>query len=245
MCNFLTSNVKDKGKTVETVSQLLHSANSHYSYCKPSGTTLKKLGIFKRLQNNQEIVILRPDKGNDVVTMNRRDYICSMINIINDQSKVKSLTADPTSLREGQLQRCLRKLKNERFFNDYVYKSVNPTDSRPARMYGLANLHKIFDSVLEFRQIISSTGTYNYQLAKFLGKLLADVIPNDHSTNDTFSIVEELKMVSVTDKYMVSYDVTSLFTNIPLEETVHLTVDLLFGATPDLRISRKDLQKPF
>ena len=43
---------------------------------------LKKHGILKRLQNNQEIVILRPDKSNDVVILNRKDYICGMNNII-------------------------------------------------------------------------------------------------------------------------------------------------------------------
>ena len=79
----------------------------------------------------------------------------------------------------------------------------------------------MFDSVPTFRPILSSIGIYNYQLAKFLGKLLDDVIPNDYSTNDTFSFVEELKRVSVTNKYMVSYDVTSLFTTIALKETIH------------------------
>ena len=112
-------------------------------------------------------------------------------------------------------------------------------------MYVLPKLHKIFDSVAAFRPILSSIETYNYQLAKFLGKLLDDVIPNDHSTKDTFSFVEELKTVSVTNKYMVSYDVTSLFTNIPLEETINLTINLLFEAKPDFKISRKDLQKLF
>ena len=121
-----------------------------------------------------------------------------------DHSKFKLLTADPTSLREGQLQWFLRKLKNEGFFDEDVYKSVYPMGSRPARMYGLPKLHKIFDSVPAFRPILSSTGTYNYQLAKFLGKLLDDVIPNDYSAKDTFSFVEELKMVTVTNKYMVS-----------------------------------------
>ena len=170
-------------------------------------------------------MIFRSDKGNAVVIMNRKDYICGMNNIINDQSKFKLLTEDPTSLRDGQLQRFLRKLKNEVFFNDDVCKSVYPTGSRPARMHDLPKLHKTFDSVPAFRPILSSIGSYNYQLAKFLGKLLHDVIPNDHSTKDTFSFVEKLKSVSVTNKYMVSYNVTSLFTNIPLEETINLTVD--------------------
>ena len=49
----------------------------------------------------------------------------------------------------------------------------------------------------------------------------------------------------MTNKYMVSYDVTSLFTNIPLEETINLTINLLFEAKPDLKISRKDLKKLF
>ena len=112
-------------------------------------------------------------------------------------------------------------------------------------MYGLPKLNKMFDAVPAFRPIFASIGTYNYQLAKFLGKLLDDVIPNGHSTKDTFSFVEELKTVSVTNKYMVCDDVTSLFTNIPLKETINLTTDLLSEAKPDLKISKKDLQKLF
>ena len=64
--------------------------------------------------------------------MNRKDYICGMNNIINDRSKFNLLREDPTSLRKGQLQKFLRKLKNEGFFNDDVYTSVYPTGSRPA-----------------------------------------------------------------------------------------------------------------
>ena len=90
-------------------------------------------------------------------------------------------------------------------------------------------------SVPAFRPILSSIGTYNYQLAKFLGKLLDDVISNDYSVKDTFSFAQKLKTISVTNIYMVSYDVTSLFTTIPLE-----IIDLLFEAKPDLKISRKD-----
>ena len=82
-------------------------------------------------------MILRPDKGNSVVILNRKDYICGISNIINDRSKFKLLTADPTSSRERQLQRFLRKLKDEGFFDEDVYQSVYPMGSRPARMYDL------------------------------------------------------------------------------------------------------------
>ena len=44
---------------------------------------------------------------------------------------------------------------------------------------------------------------------------------------------------------MICYDVMILFTNVPLEETINLTINLLFEAKPDLKISRKNLQKLF
>ena len=47
-------------------------------------------------------------------------------------------------------------------------------------------------------------GTYNYQLAKFLGKLLDDFIPSDHFTKDTFSFVEEIKTESITSFFFIT-----------------------------------------
>ena len=44
---------------------------------------------------------------------------------------------------------------------------------------------------------------------------------------------------------MVSFDATSLLTNKPLEETIHLNIDFLYEANSDLKVSRKDLQKLF
>ena len=133
------------------------------------------------------------------------------------------------------VKKVFKKLKE--FLTKMYIKIVYPTGFRPARMYSLPKLHKIFNSVIAFRPILSLVGTYNYQLAKFLVKLLDNFISNDYSTKDTLSFVEELKT------YMVSYDVTSLFTNILLEKTIHLTIDLLFETKSDLKISRKYLQK--
>ena len=44
---------------------------------------------------------------------------------------------------------------------------------------------------------------------------------------------------------MISYDVTSLFTNIPLDETIDIAVNLLKEKEPKLKISKKDLRKLF
>ena len=40
-----------------------------------------------------------------------------MYELLNDESKFKQLTSDPTKLHEGQLQRYLRKLNNKGYFD--------------------------------------------------------------------------------------------------------------------------------
>ena len=123
--------MKDKEKTGEIVSQLSNLANSYYSYCKHSVTTVKKHGRLKRLQSNR----VRSNEGYTIILMKRKDYICGMNNnIVNDRFKFKLLTVDLTSLRERPLHRFLRKLKNEGFFYEDLYKNVYPTFSRPECM---------------------------------------------------------------------------------------------------------------
>ena len=57
--------------------------------------------------------------------------------------------------------------------------------------------------------------------------------------------VEEVKEVSINDKFLVSSDVNSLFTNIPLKETIKLAVDLIKTSYPNLKISSDNLTKLF
>ena len=70
------------------------------------------------------------------------------------------------------------------------------------------------------RPIISSIGTYNYNLAKFLTELLDPVTSKEHCAKDSFSFCEEIQQVSSNDNFLVSYDVCGLFTSIPLQETI-------------------------
>ena len=44
---------------------------------------------------------------------------------------------------------------------------------------------------------------------------------------DTFTFVKEIQKVRCENSFMVSFDVTSLFTNIPLNETVDIAVDTI------------------
>ena len=44
---------------------------------------------------------------------------------------------------------------------------------------------------------------------------------------------------------MISYNVSSLFTSIPLKKTIDIAVNLIFGKHLDLKITRQELEKLF
>ena len=62
---------------------------------------------------------------------------------------------------------------------------------------------------------------------------------------DTFTFTDEVRKVSAANKILISFDVTSLFTNIPLQETIKLAVNLIIEKCPDNKFSREQLTKLF
>ena len=208
---------------------------------------LLTLLIFYKLHNDKEIVILRQDKGSGVVVLNRRYYEKSIKNVINEKTKFNELSEDVTIKRESKLQRFLRSLKNNKRLDNVEYGKIYPSGSSPAKIYGSPKMHKPFDSnsLPNFRPIVSSIGTYNYNLSKYLCELLSPNLPNEFCAKDTFKFVEELKKININDKFLVSYDVNSLFTNSPLKETIKLAVGLIKTSYPNLKISSDNLTKMF
>ena len=61
---------------------------------------------------------------------------------------------------------------------------------------------------------------------------------SEHCAGDTFTFVREIQSLSMQGKYMVvSFDVESLFTNIPLEESIDLAVEYILKGIPDMKIA--------
>ena len=85
-------------------------------------------------------------------------------------------------------------------------------------IYGTPIMHKFSSSdiFLKLRPIICSIGTFDYDLSCFLCDLLSPVVRDDYSCKDAFSFVSQIKNANLSGEYLDCYDVTSLFTNIPL-----------------------------
>ena len=137
---------------------------------------------------------MKPDKGNGAVVMDKKINLEKMYQILAGESKFKKRSNDPTILREGKLQRFLRKLNKKGFFSSkQLYESIYPS-VQPSRLYGLPKLHKVKrkSEMPPFRHIISSVGSYNYNLAKFLCDLITPYISSEHCTEDSFTFVKEV-----------------------------------------------------
>ena len=75
--------------------------------------------------------------------------------------------------------------------------------------------------------------------------LLSPLVPNDYLCKDTFSFISQIKNVNLSRKFLVSYDITSVFINIPLQETIDVAINLIFNDNPKLNVTKRELKKLF
>ena len=106
----MVKKLQDRTQNPILVSALSKLAHSYSLAHRSTVADLKSYKLLKDLRKNKNIVILKPE-GNGSVVLDRTTYDSGILEIISDTSKFKVLDEDLTSLREGQLQCFLRKLK--------------------------------------------------------------------------------------------------------------------------------------
>ena len=96
----------------------------------------------------------------------------------------------------------------------------------PPKFYGLPKIHKP-DTPL--RPIVSSCGSVTYGLPKELAKILKSLegkVP--HHINSTQDFVEQVKHITLAPgECLSSYDVSALFTSVPIDPALKIIKDLL------------------
>ena len=73
-------------------------------------------------------------------------------------------------------------------------------------------------------------GTPEYELAKFLDKIIKPFIPNNFMLGSTHDFISKLNQFQFWSNHkLVRFDVTSLFTNVPLNEAIRLITDTIYS----------------
>ena len=105
--------------------------------------------------------------------------------------------------------------------------------SCPGTFYGTAKVHKLSESgnvdELPIRPIVSNIGTSTYPLAKYLAKRLFFLSQSQYTVKSTKDFIQKIHNVIVPHGFnMISFDVKSLFTSVPLEETFNVALDRIY-----------------
>ncbi|CAH8432023.1 unnamed protein product [Dicrocoelium dendriticum] len=184
--------------------------------------TKAHLDALRELQKNEDLIITKPDKGSGTVLMDRADYIKKMKMILSDTSRFVRCEQqkDKTECVENQLIKCLKSLVNDGAITKETYDRLRPIGTITPRLYGLPKIHKP-DTPL--RPILDMRNSPYHNIAQWLTKMLNPIrqMIAPHRLADTFQFINEIRDMNVQEHRMFSLDVVSLFTNVPLIETVN------------------------
>ena len=178
-------------------------------------TALKEMKAWK------EEVILPADKGNATVIMKKEDYNGKLQELLSDPATYRKLNKDPTSTQEAKVSRVLKKLEKNNELPTNLYNRLRPTGSLPPRIYGLPKIHK---PSTPLRPIVSCIKSPTYYLSKYIASVISPLAgQTDSYVSNSKHFVEMLEDVLVDDgETLVSFDVSSLFTNVPIGEAVDI-----------------------
>ena len=178
---------------------------------------------LENLVKNTAIKICKFDKGNGVAILDTNDYNAKLDAIIGDKSKFKEVLCNsnkhPLIAKEDSNAYYVRKYL-KKHYDSRMIANLLPSGNSPGKLYGTVKVHK---PNFPLRPVVSMVNTPEYALAKFLDNMIKPYLPQTRMLKSTDHFIEELKEFNPNSQNtMVSFDVISLFTNVPLAETIDI-----------------------
>lgn len=217
--NNLTDDVKNICKGIVYASMSLSSF--------PNGPK-RFTDAIKKLKRDNEIHITTADKSKALVILNKEDYQTKMLDLLSDETTYYKVNTNPLNSVNSHFNKKLKiLLKN----NDCLVKQLISLSPSLPYMYGLIKTHKPNNPV---RPIISSVGAASYKLSKWLVSILSPLIGTISNSNikNSVDLVGKLKNLNINHDFkLVSFDVQSLFTKVPVDDLLNFLSDTL-DSTP-------------
>ena len=180
---------------------------------------------LKEMKNDDTRQILTADKGVSMVVLDSEDYTAKSETLLQ-QSNYKVLKTDPTNKYKNRLISCLKPSKQKGGMDDITYKRLYPTGAVPPKYYGLPKVHK---PGMPLRPIISSVGSVTHATAKELSRIIKPLVGgSQHHVRNTKDFIHSIEGIQLSaDECMMSFDVESLFTSVPVEPSIQIIKKLL------------------
>ena len=123
----------------------------------------------------------------------------------------------PVLKAEERVVELLKELLDESKINEQLYLKLKPKGSQPPRLYGLAKVHKK-DTPL--RPVLSMPGSAYHKIGEKVAEWLS-VVQECRINSSSKLVAERLKNIDLNEnEVVVSFDVSSLYTNAPVQEAI-------------------------
>ena len=132
--------------------------------------------------------------------------------------------------------------------NDQIKEKIKPRAAHVSRAHATPKTHKPFVQLPKFRPIIDTIGSPYYGVGKYLTTLLNPLTLNDYVVKDSFEAAEKIRQIPpelFNQGYtFISFDVESLFTNVPLKKTVDVIIDRVYkDKLIETNLTKRSLKK--
>ncbi|XP_050498525.1 uncharacterized protein LOC126886857 [Diabrotica virgifera virgifera] len=179
---------------------------------------------FKLKSNN--LIITKADKGNCLIIMHHSDYVQKTEEFLRNNN-FDILDRNPLNKLITNLKNTLSKHKDFLQLHKTKEKTFILSNPQIPRLYGLPKIHK---PNVPMRPVVSFYNTPVVTLSKFINSILQSTITlqPSYSVKNSTDLVNKLSVLNLPrDFFLVSFDVSNLFTNVPRDETIPLVEDLL------------------
>ena len=188
--------------------------------CPRPNITKNEYEALIKLSNRTDIVIKKADKGSATVVCSSDWYENEALRQLSDTSFYKKVEVNNTKKHENIITNALEQFSTKNLINKETLKKLVPTNSRTPEFYMLPKIHK---SPVTGRPVISSTGCHSEKISAFVDEKLRPAVSELPSyikdSDDFLQKIQKLHSVGK-DDYLVTLDVSSLYTNIDNEEGV-------------------------
>ena len=215
----------------EVITDINVKTLNYIKKCKKMKTS-RNIVMTKKYLKENNLLAVPFDKGIGIALMGRDTYYNKMNKIINlpqfeKMEKNRKNGKHPVMKEEERVVTILKNLRNEGKINEEIYEEIRPKGSQPARLYGLAKVHKKDTPV---RPVLSMPGSTYHKVALKVAEWLSKV-PECNINTSTKEISKKIKTITVkSDEKIVSFDVSSLYTNVPVMEAIEVCTNLLFNS---------------
>ncbi|XP_075162859.1 uncharacterized protein LOC142235489 [Haematobia irritans] len=141
-----------------------------------------------------------------------------MRELLDDKQTYKSCRTDPTQKLLRKNNKLIMEFYKQSYISKYEKFQLTSNSATAPRLYGLPKIHK---QNMPLRPIASSFEVPCYNLAKYIGTILKNIILEIYNIKNSLELNVKLDNIYLDeDDILISLDVVSLFTNIP----IHLAI---------------------